>query len=403
MRNIYIWREETGSTLPLFIGIVLFSLVLLMVALSTTEITRERVRQQSSADLGALAGANSLSKANETARLIDFSLWARNTTLDALYLAAAIATIGSAGTGASAFKVPLEFQKATIKPIEALEKTRAAVCQTVKIHAAANGMSIIKANDQNNSGLVVPIPLTESLLESTQRQKDLEKMIETYGSRIDQAKGEMGDAIIKYETLKEELADDGLDTKEMQKNATVKKLKARVHQTSGRVGGLMSQRNRRRRELRGLGGKNRVAGLQDKVLAAVYHPSTRVSFTSMLGGLKTGNNIAIAAGTVADGPTDETIGEEAIEELFSGDPVLSTMGDGLGRVLDAVNWIGQKGRRLENDYGIIGGYVSKALDKIGVIPPSLTQTRPALMSVDKALRGESKIYDLLRRAETKLR
>ncbi|KKK88882.1 hypothetical protein LCGC14_2738680, partial [marine sediment metagenome] len=283
--------------------------------------------------------------------LIDFSLWARNTTLDALYLAAAIATIGSAGTGASAFKVPLEFQKATIKPIEALEKTRAAVCQTVKIHAAANGMSIIKANDQNNSGLVVPIPLTESLLESTQRQKDLEKMIETYGSRIDQAKGEMGDAIIKYETLKEELADDGLDTKEMQKNATVKKLKARVHQTSGRVGGLMSQRNRRRRELRGLDGKNGVVGLQDKVLAAVYHPSTMISFTPMLGGVKTGNNIAIAAGTVADGPPDETIGEEAIKELFSGNKTFSAMGDGLGRVLDAVNWIGQKGDGLRTITG----------------------------------------------------
>ncbi len=402
MRNIYIWRDETGSTLPLFIGIVLFSLVLLMVALATTEMTRERVRQQSSADLGALAGANSLSKANETARLIDFSVWARNVTLDALYLAAAIATIGSAGSGAAAFKVPLEFQKATIKPIEVLEKTRTAVCQAAKVHAAINGMSIIKANDQNNSGLVVPIPLTEGPLGLTQRQKDLGKMIETYGKRIDQAEGEMGDAIMKYENKKGELAGDGLEKKQISSDKTVKEMRARVHETSGRVGGLMSQRNRRRRELRGLDGKNGVAGLQDKVLAAVYHPSTMVSFTPMLGGVKTGRNIAIAAGTVADGPPDATIGEEGIKELFSGNTALSYMGEGLNRILDSVNWIGNKAKGLGKDYGIIGSYVSKALDKIGVIPPSLTQTRPALIGVDEALKDESKIYDLLRRAETKL-
>ncbi|MCK4268223.1 MAG: hypothetical protein KAX16_05285, partial [Actinomycetia bacterium] len=99
MKNFHLWHDETGTTLPLFIGVIVLVFILLMTTLATTEMAIERTRQQSSADLAALAGANALSKATETKRVIDFSIWARNATLDALYLAAAIASISSAGAG----------------------------------------------------------------------------------------------------------------------------------------------------------------------------------------------------------------------------------------------------------------------------------------------------------------
>ncbi len=401
MKNFHLWHNEAGTTLPLFIGVIVLVFILLMTTLATTEMAIERTRQQSSADLAALAGANALSKATETKRVIDFSIWARNATLDALYLAAAIASISSAGAGSASFKVPLDFQKATIKPVEALERTKAAVVKSATVYSAANGMSVVKANNKKNSGLVVPVPLFTEKSGPSQRQKDLTKMIETYEGRIDQSKGEMNDAVLEYEEKKTQLLRDGMKKPEMKKHRDVKSLRSKVHETSGRVGGLMSQRNRRRRELDRLKNTDSGSGsLQDKVVAVVYHPSTRIPFTSMLGGIETGDNIAIAAAVVADTPDDMTIGEEAIKNIFSKNRALKVTSGGMGRILDAINLVGHKARSLESDYGVIGGYIGQALDKIGIIPPSITQTRPALISVEKAVADKNGIYKLIRAIES---
>lgn len=401
MKNFHLRHNETGTTLPLFIGMIVLVFILLMTTLATTEMAIERTRQQSSADLAALAGANALCKATDTKRVIDFSIWARNATLDALYLAAAIASISSAGAGSASFKVPLDFQKATIKPVEALERTKAAVVKSAMVYSAANGMSVVKANDKKNSGLVVPVPLFTEKSGPSQRQKDLTKMIATYEGRIDQSKGEMNEAILEYEEKKTQLLQDGLKKPAMKKDRDVRRLRSKVHETSGRVGGLMSQRNRRRRELDRLKNKDSGSGsLQDKVVAVVYHPSTLIPFTSMLGGIETGDNIAIAAAVVADTPDDMIIGEDAIKNLFSKNKALKVMSGGMGRILDSINLVGHKARRLESDYGVMGGYVGQALDKIGIMPPSITQTRPALISVEKAVADKNGIYKLIRAIES---
>ena len=96
-------------------------------------------------------------------------------------------TGGSAGAGAEAFAVPLEFQKATIKPIESLEKMRSLTEELGAFYSMANSRDLIRANSASDAGMAVPIPLVAGDNALGQRQSDLEKMIKVYDRRIEQA------------------------------------------------------------------------------------------------------------------------------------------------------------------------------------------------------------------------
>jgi len=387
-------RDERGSTFPLVVGTIFVLILFLFAALAISAIARERVRQQATADMAALSGANVIAKSMETARVIDGTIWARNVTLDAMYLAATIATIGSAGAGAEAFAVPLRYQRATIKPVEALERTRAGVERAAVAYAVLNGSAMVKANGDNYIGAAIPFPLTPGESIISQRQKDLKKMISVYGGRIDRAKRELDETLMDFEKEKASLRREGLDEKGIKNGPGHKRLLKKVREESGRVGGLTTQRNRRRNELARLARNEPFAVGSDGVVAIVYHPSEEVPFSAALGTVSTGRNVAVAAATMVDGPVTETIGDEAIRRLFDGMPTGTSVAGGIDALTDAVNLLGSAARELPREYGALGHRFYTALDKLGLVPPPLNEVRPALTSVEEVA-GENSNYKVI--------
>ncbi len=191
----------------------------------------------------------------------------------------------------------------------------------------------------------------------------------------------------------------GFDEKQIAANEEVKTLKSKTHETSGRVGGLTTQRNRRQKELAALKKGSAVfAGGRDGVVAVVRHGSTPIAFTRPFGGVRTGDNLALAAARVANGPTDAIIGEEALRKLAGRMHVPGAAADSVVWLLESLNIAGGKIRDLERDYGPIGAYLSKAVKTLGLEPPLLTETRPALTSVDSVLTDGSDLYGAIKKA-----
>lgn len=397
-------NKERGSTTILAVGVVLLIFVALFAGLTTSEMATERVRQQTGADLGALAGANALSKATQTTRLIDFSVWARNTTLDALYLAATGIAIVSAGTGAEAFELPINFQKATDGPIFKLESARNVINETAVVYAVANGASVIRANDSHNFGLAVPLALGAAESPMSVKELDLRRRIKVSERRADISRNKMNKVGREYYAKKEELIRQGKSDKEVADDPEVAALKHKLHQFSGSIGGNSNYINVLRKKLGELDkGKGAAFAGRDGVIGLVYHQSSRLPFSHVFGGIETGDNVAIAAAAVVDGPPTATIGEEAIRNLLVGARVPPEAADGLNWMAESINVVGHDMRNLEKRYGPIGGIINKALGGLGLVPPPLTETRPALVSVDKTLSDSSKIYGLAKKAVSVVR
>jgi len=386
--------SESGSITPLVVGVVLLVIVMTCAALATSEMAAERARQQNSADLGALAGANALSKATNTTRLIDGAIYARNVTLDVMYLAATVVSIASAGTGAEAFEAPAKFQEATEEPVAALEKSKTVIGETAVVYSIANGATIIKANG-GDSGLALPLPLLTGFRDASQAQKDLEREVAVYNARIKISTGQMFDTMQAYKEKVAELKSAGLSDAEIQNRGEIDKLKHQVRESTGRVGGQTSQRNRHQKKLAALRKNSGVfAGGQTGVVAVVYHRSSAIPFTDPFGGLETGDNLAVAAARVEDGPSEATIGEEALANLFARAHLPDAVANGVDRMMESLNIAGGKLRGLKQDHGPLGAYLSDALDTLDLMPPSLTETRPALASVDSVLKDSSELYAL---------
>lgn len=395
---IKIGRDEAGSTVPLVVGFVMLAVLLTCAALATAEMAGERARQQSNADLGALAGANALSKATDTTRLIDGAIYTRNVSLDVMYLAATAVSIASAGTGAEAFAIPARFQKATAGPVAALEKAKAVIGETAVLYTIANGASIIKANG-GDSGVAIPVPLIAGFQEPSQAQKDLRREVDAYNARIRISTAQMFEVMQAYREKKGELKTEGLSDEEIKNDDEIKRLKSRVSEYTGRVGGQTSQRNRHQKELAALNKKSAVfSGGQTGVVAVAYHRSSAIPFTKPFGGLKTGDNLAVAAAGVEDGPVEATIGEEALANLMSRAHLPAAAADSANWMMESLNIVGGKVRNLKNDYGPIGGYLGEALDALGLTPPPLTETRPTLAPVDSVLADGSKFYATMKQA-----
>lgn len=393
-----IGRNEAGSIAPLVVGFAMLVVFLTCAALATAEMAAERSRQQSSADLGALAGANALSKATDTTRLIDAAIYTRNVSLDVMYLAATAVSIASAGTGAEAFEVPARFQKATAEPVAALEKSKTVIGKTAVVYAIANGAVVIKANG-GDTGLAVPLPLTTGLQGPSQAQKDLKKEVDVYNTRIKISTSQMFEVMQAYKAKKDELRGEGLSDEEIRTHDEVKKLKGQVSRSTGRVGGQTSQRNRHQKALAALDKKSKVfAGGQTGVVAVVYHQSSSIPFTKPFGGLETGNNLALAAARVEDGPDDAVIGEEALSNLLTRAHLPAFAANGATRMMESLNIVGGRIRNLKNDYGLIGGYLGEVLDRLELTPPPLTETRPTLVSVDSVLVDGSEFYATMKQA-----
>ncbi len=390
--------KERGSTMPLFAGVISVLLLFLFSALTMAEMAQERARQQANADLAALAGAGALAKSIETARAIDGAVWARNVTLDAMYLAATVITIGSAGAGAEAFAVPLNFQRVTIKPVETLLSVKAGISEAAILYSVANSARLIKANSHKDFGAAVPYPLVSESVAPSQRQKDLFKMVTVYDARIDQAIVEMDGVILAYHERQDALGRAGRSEQEIERDLGVRELLGGVREKAGRIGGLTTQRNRRKRELAKL--KNTRSGIagHDGVVAINFHPDSIIPFSAALGTVGTGDNVAIAAATMVDGPPTATVGTEVLHKVLSGVPVGREIADGMETLIESVNLIGSKTRDLPKTYGPLGAYLRGALLRLGVVPPPLNQVRPALTSVDEVTGGAVSSLDDLRAA-----
>jgi hypothetical protein len=126
-------------------------------------------------------------------------------------------------------------------------------------------------------------------------------------------------------------------------------------------------------------------------VAVVYHPSSPVPFSRPIGGVETGHNLALAAARVAEGPPEAVIGGQAVRNLLAG---IGLEKIGVDRLMGAVNVAGGK-IRGGDQFGPLGAYLKKALDGLGITPPPLTETRPALASVEAVLGEPSKLKELL--------
>lgn len=387
-------RNERGSTFPLVLGMIFVLILFLFTALAISSIASERVRQQATADMAALSGANAIAKSMETARVIDGTIWARNVTLDTMYFAATLVTISSAGAGAEVFAVPLRFQQATLRPVEALERTRVGVKRAAVAYAVLNSSAIVKANGSNYTGVAIPFPLSVDEGTPSQRQKDLKKMILVYGDRIDIAKRDFSKTAIDFEEQKASLRRAGFDAKEMKNDPEHQRLLRGIREQSGRVGGLITQRNRRRKELARQARIKPFGIGSDGVVAIVYHRSEDVPFSAALGTVATGANVAVGAATMVEGPVTETIGEEAIRRLFKGMPAETGIADGINALAVGINLLGSGARELPQEYGLLGQWLHAALDKLGVVPPPLNEVRPTLTSV-KEVAGRNSAYKVI--------
>lgn len=391
--------KQAGSITPLLAVVVVVIVFFSLASLAVSEMAAERARQQASADLAALAGAGQLAKAVEKTRAIDGAIWMRNVTLDALYLAASIATLGSAGAGAEAFAIPLKFQKATIRPVEVLETVKTGTAAYGLAAAGRAGVRIVKENGPQDRGAAVPVILPGSVVGPGQRYKDLEKRIKSYDQRIDQATSEMNDILAAYEKHKSALKSGGLSEKEVRDHPETERLLKKVREGSGRVGGLSTWRNKSRNELSRLSRKG-VLGLPDAVVAGVFHPSTPVPFSGSLGGVETGNNIALAAAAVVDAPANNVIGSDALKRAVAGVPLAGAAAERLDGLLDAVNLFGHRARSQGDNLGVLGGLLNQAIDKLGIVPPPLSEARPSLVSIQDAVGNNlpDEIFQLIERA-----
>ncbi len=392
------FRADDGSVLPILLAVVLLAFVLLMVGLASAAMAREKTRRQASAEFTALAGAGSLAKATETVRIIDFSIWSRNMTLDAMYLAATVATIGTAGAGVEAFAVPLRFQRATIRPLESLEKAREVTRELAVVHALANSAAISEANSPGDKGIAVPVPLFVKQVGVSQRAQDLKNMIDSYDARIRQAKDELDETLRQRTELREVLDETRQSSAEIETNEEMVHVQRQVRERSGRVGGLTTQRNRRRKELAGLQASTPLTVGSKGVISVVWHRDKQIDFTALFGGLRTGNSVSFAGAQVLDAPPTVIIGERMIDETLSGHGAGRGVADGLSWLLESINLMGSKGRSLKKDYGVIGAFMQGALDKIGIIPPPINEVRPSLVDPEKVIGNRSKLLDLAKKA-----
>lgn len=388
-----IFREESGQSLPLIVGIIFLVVALLFFSLSLSNLALERTDQQAIADAAALAGANSLSKAFQTMRAIDFLIWSRNVMVNLLYTAATIATIATSGGAASLYSIPVRFQQATAKIVDALEKTKKSLAELAPIYAVGNSLAYIKANSQGRyTGFALPLPLRLEPPTASEREKDLLNKLKWYEERLQRARQELIVATENYLKKKEELERKGLTKEEMAKDPEFQQFRDIFEEKRGRVGGLTRWRNETSRQLLEEQNKKKKkfwGGGEDGILVIVVHSSENIPFSQFFGGTKTGTNIALAAADAEDTPESMVIGEEAIKNLFSNLPLLRGLSQGLVWLLDSINIFGQRMENIKGSYGGLGVYLFQALNNLRIVPPKINQLRPGLKSIRAATKDTS--------------
>jgi len=383
-------HEQRAQTLPFVAGVILLIVVLLMVSLSISSLSVEETNQQAAADSAALAGANVLAKSTQTIEIINFIIWLRNIILDVLYAAVTIADIASLGSATGLYELPANFQAATGPAIDGLYSAKEAVKEIAPVYAVGNSIAYIQANNTNGYfGLAMPFPVDLNAVPPTAVERSLKGRIEERNHEIGSARQRMDKVWIEYYKRKNYLKNKGLSADEIRRDEKIIELLHEGRKKSGRVGGLTSSRNKWSRKLSALEakrGKYFKAG-QDGLVAIVVHKSTNIPFSSYFGGQKTGFNVAVAAAKAKGGKAGIVVGQEAIKNLFASTPVLSQAGGALAWLLDALNIFGRKTESLGNKYGIVGRYFVKVLKKLNLVPPKITEMRPALTNTKAVTRN----------------
>lgn len=363
-------------------------------SLVVSSISLERTDQQATADSSALAGANALAKGIQTIKLINFIIWSRNITLEVLYIAAVIATIATLGSAYALFEIPLKFEKATQSAVAALEKAKQITKEITPAYAVGSSVAYIQANgDGNNYGIAIPFPLDFNVNVPSAEERQLKERIINEEHRLNDARALMADAWVTYYDRKNMLKKD-----EIVKDQQLKNLRKIAEDKSGSVGGLTSQRNKLSKELDRLEGKRGRffnAGI-DGMVAIVGHSSTVVPFSSFFGGRQTGFNVALSAAKAAEGKADFVIGQEAVKNLSAKVPVLNQVGGTLIWFIDAINITGRNVDNLGDRYGSVGGTVVAALNRLNLVPPDITEVRPALTNIQEVTKNTfgNRISDL---------
>lgn len=383
-------RDQEAQTLPYIAGVILLVVALLMASLAISSLSIEGTNQQAAADSAALAGANVLAKSTQTIEVINFIIWLRNIVLDVLYAVVTIADIASLGSATGLYEIPANFQAATGPAIDGLYAAKEAVKEIAPVYAVGNSIAYIQANNTNGYyGLAVPFPIEFNAPPPTAAERSLKGRIEERNRDIGRAREKMDNVWIEYYKRKNYLKSQGLSADEIKRDEKVIELLQSGREISGRVGGLTSSRNKWSKELAALEakrGKYFRAG-QDGLVAIVVHQSTSVPYSAWLGGQDTGFNVAIAAAKAQKGRAGVVVGQSALRNLFAGTPVLKQLSGALTWLLDALNIFGRNTESLGEKYGVVGRYFVKALKKLNLVPPEITETRPVLTNTKAVTRN----------------
>lgn len=385
---------QQGQILPLVAATVVLSLLVLLTGFTFYQILETRTKNQTLADLAALAGANKLSQGVQAQRSIAFIIWSRNTVLDGLYLAAAVLSVSSGGLATELFTVPRTFQKITAPVIEKLETADEAIAKMTVVASMKAGTTVGKGNGLNGSSYAVPIPLYSSSSGKSQQQLDLERLIKMYNQRIAQAQAELEEVSTTYYQVKAQLEADS--NNESLKNELAR-LKEELKEKAGRLGGLTRWKNQREKELAELRTKETfLAGGQDGIIGFVWQNNSNLSVSSLIGSVNSGANVSLAAAKVMDSKTNQVVGEQALRSLAAKIPGLQTTSQGFIYVLKAVSLFTDRANEFLSQFGFLSGSLGRFLKSI--LPPNIKAAKPALAGVQEVLKNKSKLSDYLKAA-----
>lgn len=391
--------------MPFVAGVIALVVALLMMSLALSFLAEERADQQAIADSSALAGANSLAKSNQMIKLIKFIIWVRNTVLNILYVATAIAcaaavlTLGAASPAcAKLTAVTAEFQSTTEPAVKALEKTAKIIEEIAPFYAVANSVAYVVANNNldvydDYYGVAIPFPLSFSGGKDAPAGSS-DANTKKIADKVNKLKQEAEVITQKIEKRKREIRGDPANAGKspaeiiqlIKNDPYIKSLQNKLETKQKEIIALSKQYNKElsqslEEEMKTNGSK---AG-SDGMVAVVFHRDNQVKFTSLFGGRQSGLNVAVGAAKSVEGDPKYTVGREAIKNLLSKIPLIGSFAGGaLSWLMSAINIIGRDLNNLGSKFGGIGNFITDALDALGIIPPGITEERPALINVRSA-------------------
>ncbi|MHB0976851.1 MAG: pilus assembly protein TadG-related protein [Candidatus Aquicultorales bacterium] len=418
--------DDGGQSTPIVAVSFLLVFCILAGALSLAWLGTRRSDLQAAADAAALAGADSLAKAQMTVALFELTQFSVHLAGDLLILGGSIA---AALTGAAAgglmnlgFQVK-EFAETKLDP--ALDKAKDMVHMIGPVYAVANSMAYASANHgcagvgipwpMEGLGQLIPDERVKAGLDYTERMKDLLKKLEQCAEKIREAEldqkavkeGFVSGTYVPIKDVHPEVPDGRLTYEDVDRDGDGK---SDWHQAIGKEGHWRAEESKIKKEMKELAGKQREARkaeadkLADRlrkiragsrgVVVVVWKKSERVPFSGIFGGRDTGTALAFSAANTVDG--DKTIGGSAIENMASKNSIFTALKP-VSWLMDVVGLMYKGKNSIPPPFGPAIGWT---LDFLGIDPPNvyerrvvLVRARDVLVDADlAAFAGQLKAY-----------